>query len=66
MTLLYMDLGRQGVVSTPACSGDEDGRFDGVVAGYDNGKFGAEFGYGRFQDAERSMDTYHWEKQCVH
>ena len=56
----YMDLGRQGVaLDQTGVFWDEDGRFDGVVAGYDNGKFGAEVGYGRFQDAERSMDTYH-------
>ena len=61
----YMDLGRQGVaLDQTGVFWDEDGRFDGVVAGYDNGKFGAEFGYGRFQDAERSMDTYHWENSA--
>ena len=48
----YMDLGRQGVaLDQTGVFWDEDGRFDGVVAGYDNGKFGAEFGYGRFKDA---------------
>ena len=58
----YMDLGRQGVaLDQTGVFWDEDGRFDGVVAGYDNGKFGAEFGYGRFQDAERSMDHYYWK-----
>lgn len=61
----YMDLGRQGVaLDQTGVFWDEDGRFDGVVAGYDNGKFGAEFGYGRFQDAERSMDHYHWENSA--
>ena len=39
----YMDLGRQGVaLDQTGVFWDEDGRFDGVVAGYDNGKFGAE------------------------
>ena len=48
----YMDLGRQGVaLDQTGVFWDEDGRFDGVVAGYDNGKFGAEVGYGRFKDA---------------
>lgn len=61
----YMDLGRQGVaLDQTGVFWDEDGRFDGVVAGYDNGKFGAELGYGRFQDAERSMDHYSWENSA--
>ena len=48
----YIDLGRQGVaLDQTGVFWDEDGRFDGVVAGYDNGKIGLEFGYGRFQDA---------------
>ena len=48
----YIDLGRQGVaLDQTGVFWDEDARFDGVVAGYDNGKFGLEFGYGRFQDA---------------
>ena len=48
----YIDLGRQGVaLDQTGVFWDEDGRFDGVVAGYDNGKLGLEFGYGRFQDA---------------
>ena len=48
----YIDLGRQGVaLDQTGVFWDEDARFDGVVAGYDNGKVGLEFGYGRFQDA---------------
>ena len=48
----YMDLGRQGVaLDQTGVFWDEDGIFDGVAMGYDNGKFGAEFGYGRFKDA---------------
>ena len=48
----YMDLGRQGVaLDQTGVFWDEDGVFDGVVTGYDNGKFGAEVGYGRFKDA---------------
>ena len=48
----YMDLGRQGVaLDQTGVFWDEDGIFDGVVTGYDNGKFGAEVGYGRFKDA---------------
>ena len=53
----YIDLGRQGVaLDQTGVFWDEDGRFDGVVAGYDNGKFGLEFGYGRFQDASFYVD----------
>ena len=52
----YMDLGRQGVaLDQTGVFWDEDGVFDGVVAGYDNGKFGAEFGYGRFKDAYKDI-----------
>ena len=52
----YMDLGRQGVaLDQTGVFWDEDGVFDGVVAGYDNGKFGAEFGYGRFKDAYKNI-----------
>ena len=52
----YMDLGRQGVaLDQTGVFWDEDGVFDGVVAGYDNGKFGAEFGYGRFKDAYKGV-----------
>ena len=48
----YIDIGRQGVaLDKTGVFWDEDGRFDGVVAGYDTGKIGLEFGYGRFQDA---------------
>ena len=48
----YMDLGRQGVaLDQTGVFWDEDGIFDGVAMGYDNGKFGAEVGYGRFKDA---------------
>ena len=52
----HMDLGRQGVaLDQTGVFWDEDGVFDGVVAGYDNGKFGAEFGYGRFKDAYKNI-----------
>ena len=57
----YMDLGRQGVaLDQTGVFWDEDGIFDGVVMGYDNGKFGAEFGYGRFKDAykDKYWDSY--------
>ena len=54
----YIDLGRQGVaLDQTGVFWDEDGRFDGVVAGYDNGKLGLEFGYGRFQDAGYVEET---------
>ena len=62
----YMDLGRQGVaLDQTGVFWDEDGIFDGVAMGYDNGKFGAEVGYGRFKDAYKkdsagNSDTY-WD-----
>ena len=59
----YMDLGRQGVaLDQTGVFWDEDGVFDGVVAGYDNGKFGAEFGYGRFKDAYKSAGWTPYER----
>ncbi|MDY6084901.1 MAG: S-layer homology domain-containing protein [Dialister sp.] len=57
----YLDLGRQGVaLDQTGTFWDEDGVFDGVVAGYDNGKIGIEAGYGRFKDAykEELWQTY--------
>ena len=52
----YMDLGRQGVaLDQTGVFWDEDGIFDGVVAGYDNGKLSAEVGYGRFKDAYKDI-----------
>ena len=48
----YIDIGRQGVaLDQTGTFWDEDVRFDGIVAGYDTGKIGLEFGFGRFQDA---------------
>ncbi len=48
----HVTIGRQGVaLDQTGTFWDEDGAFDGVVAGYDNGKFGIEAGYGRFKDA---------------
>ncbi len=49
---VFVTIGRQGVaLDQTGTFWDEDGVFDGVVAGYDNGKFGVEAGYGRFKDA---------------
>ena len=48
----YVTIGRQGVaLDVTGTFWDEDGAFDGVAAGWDNGKVGVEAGYGRFKDA---------------
>ena len=48
----YVTIGRQGVaLDVTGTFWDEDGVFDGVAAGWDNGKVGVEAGYGRFKDA---------------
>ena len=49
----YVTIGRQGVaLDVTGTFWDEDGVFDGVAAGWDNGKVGVEAGYGRFRSAE--------------
>ncbi len=56
----YLDIGRQGVaLDQTGVFWDEDAVFDGVVAGYDNGKFGMEAGYGRFRDAFKADEDDH-------
>ena len=48
----YVTIGRQGVaLDQTGTFWDEDAVFDGVAAGWDNGKVGVEAGYGRFKDA---------------
>ena len=48
----YVTIGRQGVaLDVTGTFWDEDGVFDGVAAGWDNGKVGVEAGYGRFKSA---------------
>ena len=48
----YVTIGRQGVaLDVTGTFWDEDAVFDGVAAGWDNGKFGIDAGYGRFKDA---------------
>ena len=48
----YVTIGRQGVaLDVTGTFWDEDAAFDGVAAGWDNGKVGVEAGYGRFKDA---------------
>ena len=48
----YVTIGRQGVaLDMTGTFWDEDAVFDGVAAGWDNGKVGVEAGYGRFKDA---------------
>ena len=45
-------IGRQGVaLDMTGTFWDEDGVFDGIHAGWDNGKIGVEAGYGYFKDA---------------
>ena len=65
----YVTIGRQGVaLDQTGTFWDEDGVFDGVAAGWDNGKIGVEAGYGRFKDAYKedlggwqdSADTEAW------
>ena len=51
----YVTIGRQGVaLDVTGTFWDEDAVFDGVAAGWDNGKVGVEAGYGRFKDAYKS------------
>ena len=52
----YVTIGRQGVaLDVTGTFWDEDGVFDGVAAGWDNGKVGVEAGYGRFKDAYKDV-----------
>ena len=51
----YVTIGRQGVaLDVTGTFWDEDAGFDGVAAGWDNGKVGVEAGYGRFRDAYKN------------
>ena len=53
----YVTIGRQGVaLDVTGTFWDEDAVFDGVAAGWDNGKVGVEAGYGRFKDAWKGAD----------
>ena len=55
----YVTIGRQGVaLDQTGTFWDEDGVFDGVVAGWDNGKIGVEAGYGRFKSAENELELW--------
>ena len=54
----YVTIGRQGVaLDVTGTFWDEDAVFDGVAAGWDNGKVGVEAGYGRFKDAWKGADV---------
>ena len=54
----YVTIGRQGVaLDVTGTFWDEDAVFDGVAAGWDNGKVGVEAGYGRFKDAWKSDEA---------
>ena len=54
----YVTIGRQGVaLDVTGTFWDEDAVFDGVAAGWDNGKVGVEAGYGRFKDAWKSTEV---------
>lgn len=58
----YVTIGRQGVaLDQTGTFWDEDGVFDGVAAGWDNGKVGVEAGYGRFKSAENEAEG--WSSQ---
>ena len=58
----YVTIGRQGVaLDVTGTFWDEDAVFDGVAAGWDNGKVGVEAGYGRFKSAEN--ETEGWSTQ---
>ena len=55
----YVTVGRQGVaLDVTGTFWDEDAVFDGVAAGWDNGKVGVEAGYGRFKSAENEADGW--------
>ena len=59
----YVTIGRQGVaLDQTGTFWDEDGVFDGVAAGWDNGKFGVEAGYGRFKDAGNASGWSSYDK----
>ena len=54
----YVNIGRQGVaLDQTGTFWDEDGEFDGVTAGWDNGKIGVEAGYGRFKSAYQTVEV---------
>ena len=62
----YVTIGRQGVaLDVTGTFWDEDAVFDGVAAGWDNGKVGVEAGYGRFKGAwkfdENTNVGYNWK-----
>ena len=58
----YVTIGRQGVaLDVTGTFWDEDAVFDGVAAGWDNGKVGVEAGYGRFKSAENEAEG--WSSQ---
>ena len=53
----YVTIGRQGVaLDQTGTFWDEDGVFDGVAAGWDNGKIGVEAGYGYFKSITDKYD----------
>ena len=55
----YVTIGRQGVaLDVTGTFWDEDGVFDGVAAGWDNGKVGVEAGYGRFKSAGNIVSAW--------
>ena len=55
----YVTIGRQGVaLDVTGTFWDEDAVFDGVAAGWDNGKVGVEAGYGRFKSAENEEEGW--------
>ena len=68
----YVTIGRQGVaLDVTGTFWDEDGQYDGVTAGWDNGKVGIDAGYGYFANTpwtdnnhsvayEKKADSENW------
>ena len=68
----YVTIGRQGVaLDVTGTFWDEDGMYDGVTAGWDNGKVGIDAGYGYFANTpwkdnnhslayEKKADSENW------
>ena len=51
----YVRIGRQGVaLDQTGTFWDEDGEYDGITAGWDNGKIGIDAGYGYLKSAENA------------
>ncbi len=59
----YITIGRQGVaLDQTGTFWDEDGQFDGVTAGWDNGKMGIDAGYGYNQNDTDAINAMYGKK----